>query len=756
MVDKIQNLAVKLTASGENPLKLRLQMNPLKVGATIGFIVGAFIAQGGVAPYAYSITTGSLPSGLSLNSSTGAISVSGALTAGKTEFVASVTDSETPSPVIFSATFEIDIGEQIYWVQSSTQPVAEDLIYYQYQFAIGGSTGTLTWSYTGSLPPGITLDSSTGLLSGAPTVSSGSYTFVVSVTDSGTGETISANQNIICYPTLVTFGNTPSTAQTLIIGQTYNRFVVANYSGGAPPVAVSLQADSIPSGMTQNIDGTISGVVTGTPQTYLTGFTVSDAAGSSVINGTYIIVATANAQIQPQQQSVNVGVAGPVNDNYVGATVGNVGGTKTVETTFFAGTTANTGNTYTATPSPAITQYATNQIYVFHINAANTGAATINVNGLGALPVKFRGAALTGGEMPLDAMMEFLCDGSNFHILAGETGTVTGVLFAANNLSDVASEVASLDNLTPLSSNIASAATTDLSTATGRNVTITGTTTITALGTCAAGVERVTRFAGALTLTHNATTMICITAANITTAAGDECGWVSLGSGDWRMQWYAKADGTALVSSGGGSSGYCFNRAGPLTVPLASAFTTFNGTSTGTITLTDKSNRLQIAALGDGGAGLLGCYQSSIATPYTVDMGFAIAGNSAAATCASGLFLSDGTALRVIMGGASSTSLVNIGSWSNISSFAGYIFQKNTTVNPGNYWIRITDDGTTRKFWISANGLDYVQVYSEATNTYVTPTRFGMFVLDNSGSGWTDKISVYHYLVTNSVLGDGA
>jgi len=111
-----------------------------------------------------------------------------------------------------------------------------------------------------------------------------------------------------------------------------------------------------------------------------------------------------------------------------------------------------------------------------------------------------------------------------------------------------------LDSITLQGADIASASTTDIAAATGRNVNITGTTTITALGTAAAGVERVTRFNGILTLTYNATSLITITAANITTAANDECGWLSLGSGNWRMQWYARADGSALTSSGGGGA----------------------------------------------------------------------------------------------------------------------------------------------------------------------------------------------------------
>ena len=94
---------------------------------------------------------------------------------------------------------------------------------------------------------------------------------------------------------------------------------------------------------------------------------------------------------------------------------------------------------------------------------------------------------------------------------------------------------------------IASATTTDLATATGNYVHITGTTTITGLGTVSAGVRFLLVFDGILTFTHNATSLILPTGANITTAAGDRCEVVSLGSGNFRCLWYQRADGTPLA-----------------------------------------------------------------------------------------------------------------------------------------------------------------------------------------------------------------
>lgn len=114
----------------------------------------------------------------------------------------------------------------------------------------------------------------------------------------------------------------------------------------------------------------------------------------------------------------------------------------------------------------------------------------------------------------------------------------TGTLLIGHGGTSATTAVGAIDALSTKSSNIASASTTDLSTATGTLVHITGTTTITALGTCAAGVERILVFDGVLVLTHNATTLILPGAASINTAAGDVAIFRSEGSGNWRCTNY--------------------------------------------------------------------------------------------------------------------------------------------------------------------------------------------------------------------------
>lgn len=103
----------------------------------------------------------------------------------------------------------------------------------------------------------------------------------------------------------------------------------------------------------------------------------------------------------------------------------------------------------------------------------------------------------------------------------------------------------SLDSLTNNGSDIASAATINLTTATGDTVDVTGTTTITAI-TLAEGDQRLVRFTGILTLTHGAS-LVLPGSANITTAAGDYATFRGYAAGVVRCVDYQKASGVAIV-----------------------------------------------------------------------------------------------------------------------------------------------------------------------------------------------------------------
>ncbi len=94
---------------------------------------------------------------------------------------------------------------------------------------------------------------------------------------------------------------------------------------------------------------------------------------------------------------------------------------------------------------------------------------------------------------------------------------------------------------------ISSASTTDIGTIAEGYVLITGTTTITAFGTPTNKVEYTCVLDDALTLTHNATSLILPGGANISGQAGDVFRIRHEGSGNWRCTDYQKASGLPVI-----------------------------------------------------------------------------------------------------------------------------------------------------------------------------------------------------------------
>lgn len=149
---------------------------------------------------------------------------------------------------------------------------------------------------------------------------------------------------------------------------------------------------------------------------------------------------------------------------------------------------------------------------------------------------------------------------------------------------------------------VASATATDIGSAAGNFVQVTGSGTITSLGTAQAGARRIVRFTGAPTLTYNANSLILPGSANITVAAGDVAEFVSLGNGNWVCTRYqpvlgnisvptSSAQGDILIrdSSGwtrlaAGTSGQYLKTKGSGSNPTWSDITTFTLNNTATVT----------------------------------------------------------------------------------------------------------------------------------------------------------------------------
>jgi hypothetical protein len=101
----------------------------------------------------------------------------------------------------------------------------------------------------------------------------------------------------------------------------------------------------------------------------------------------------------------------------------------------WGGTSGGSANAQTITLSPAITAYAAGQQFAFLAGNTNTGACTLNVNGLGTKNIYSNGAACVGGEIVAARIYEVAYDGTQFQLLGADNGQL--VAFRAHRDTSV-------------------------------------------------------------------------------------------------------------------------------------------------------------------------------------------------------------------------------------------------------------------------------------------------------------------------------
>jgi hypothetical protein len=380
----------------------------------VSFNSGAPTVTGGTSPYTFSVV-GTLPAGLTLNPSTGA--VTGTPTA-PGSFSIQVKDA---NGVVASGTCPITIiagpslsctsitGGQVGVSFNSGTPT------------VTGGTAPYTFSIVGTLPAGLTLNPSTGAVTGTPTAP-GSFSIQVKdakgIVASGTCPiTIVASVSATCVyiNAIKGIAITPVT-------------LVASGGSGGP---YTFTATGLPSGLSISSGGTISGTPTVTG-TFNYTVTITDAAGhTGTLNCSVTVVppvtancgcttATEGVAISPVQLTGSGGSGGPYTFTATGlptgltlSSSGLLSGTPTVSGTFNYTVTVTDNTGHSGTVKCSITVNAPPPV-------TSNCVCTTGKQGVALTPATMTGSGGVGGPYT------FTATGLPAGVTISSSGTISG------------------------------------------------------------------------------------------------------------------------------------------------------------------------------------------------------------------------------------------------------------------------------------------------------------------------------------------
>jgi putative Ig domain-containing protein len=370
-----------------------LPAGSISTGAT--YPSTTLVAANGTAPYTWSVTTGALPTGLTL-SPAGVISGTPTAT-GTFNFTVTVTDSATP-PHTTTASLSITINAKLTITSSGTLTTVGAVgSSYSATLAATGGAGTLTWTMnSGSLPGGLSLGS-TGMITGtiSSSDSAGPYSFTAKVTDSQGGTATSATITITVDPAVTI---TAPTFPVGVVGVNYTSPAFSASGGSGTGYTYSLAGGAV-APLALNAS---TGVISGTPASATTlqfsvkvtdslGFSATASGLSITINPAITVSFSPTGPVTLDQSKTQLVTATVTNDpsnagvNWSAVSgLGTLSGQTTTSATYNAPASVSTASaaTFTATSKTDPTKSATFTVNLVQPpQITTTTMAAGNVNG---------------------------------------------------------------------------------------------------------------------------------------------------------------------------------------------------------------------------------------------------------------------------------------------------------------------------------------------------------------------------------------
>jgi hypothetical protein len=367
-----QTVNLTLTIGAAAPSALVIATTSLPTGQVGAAYSTSLAATGGTAPYTWSLTSGTLPAGLSLNASTGAITGTPTATASAIALTFTVTDSGSPAQSqSASLTLTINVAP-LAIATTSSLPNGQVGAAYSTNLAATGGTPPYTWSLTsGTLPAGLSLNSTTGAITGNPTATANAIALIFKVTDSGSpAQSQSASLTLTIDPPALVI--TTTSLPNGQVNSAYNTSLGA--TGGTPPYTWSLTSGSLPAGLSLD---TTTGAISGTPTASVSAstltFSVTDSGSpeqTRSVNLTFAVAASLSFTLV--QHSTSTCTSSPCADSIASTTAGNLLVLWSAAT--YSGTGTALADGFTAASGDSTWTHCPNQI-VNYVDGVSTAQA---------------------------------------------------------------------------------------------------------------------------------------------------------------------------------------------------------------------------------------------------------------------------------------------------------------------------------------------------------------------------------------------